>query len=163
MPVLTLAAEHGVPVRGYISCAVDCPFEGAIAPAAVASVVARLQDLGCQEIALSDTIGRGRPEAVHAMVTAALNEIDATRLAGHFHDTSGTALANVDVAWNLGLRTFDSAVAGLGGCPYAPGAAGNLRSGTLVDHFETRGIATGVDRMRLAEVERQLANRLAAS
>ncbi|CCV15981.1 hydroxymethylglutaryl-CoA lyase [Mesorhizobium sp. STM 4661] len=157
VPVLTLAAEHALPVRGYVSCAVDCPYEGPVEPGATAKIVARLRDLGCAEIAVADTIGKATPERVHAMVEAALEEAEAARLAGHFHDTSGLALANVDAAWELGLRVFDSAAGGLGGCPYAPGAAGNLRSGALVEHFASRGIATGVDRALLAEIENQLA------
>jgi len=156
-PVITWAAEYALPVRGYVSCAVDCPYEGPIEPSAAAKVVARLRDLGCAEIAVADTIGKATPERVHAMVLACLAEAEATQLAGHFHDTGGMALANVDAAWNLGLRVFDSAVGGLGGCPYAPGAAGNLRSGALVEHFASRGIATGINSELLANVENMLA------
>ncbi|TPM92643.1 hydroxymethylglutaryl-CoA lyase [Mesorhizobium sp. B2-1-3A] len=156
-PVIALAAEHGLPVRGYVSCAVDCPYEGPIEPGAAAKVVARLRDLGCAEIAVADTIGKATPERVHAMVLACLAEAEATQLAGHFHDTGGMALANVDAAWSLGLRVFDSAVGGLGGCPYAPGAAGNLRSGALVEHFASKGIATGINSELLANVENMLA------
>jgi hydroxymethylglutaryl-CoA lyase len=157
-PVITLAAEHSLPVRGYVSCALDCPYEGQVEPGATARVVARLRDLGCTEIAVADTIGRASPERVHAMVRAALEETEVARLAGHFHDTGGLALANVDVAWDLGLRIFDSAAGGLGGCPYAPGAAGNLRSGALIDHFASKGIVTGVNRELLAGVENMLIN-----
>lgn len=158
VPVIALAAEHALPVRGYVSCAVDCPYEGPIEPAAAAKVVARLRDLGCAEIAVADTIGMATPERVHAMVLACLAEAEATQLAGHFHDTGGMALANVDAAWSLGLRVFDSAAGGLGGCPYAPGAAGNLRSGALVEHFASRGIATGINSELLANVENMLAD-----
>ncbi|MER8830918.1 hydroxymethylglutaryl-CoA lyase [Mesorhizobium sp. M0938] len=159
VPVMALAAEHALPVRGYVSCAVDCPYEGPIEPGATAKIVARLRDLGCAEIAVADTIGRATPERVHAMVLAALEEAEAARLAGHFHDTSGLALANVDAAWDLGLRVFDSSAGGLGGCPYAPGAAGNLRSGALVEHFASRRIATGINRELLADIENMLAGR----
>lgn len=153
IPVFALAADAGIPVRSYISCALDCPYEGSIAPAAVARVVARLCDLGDGEIVPSDTIGKGTPESTLHMIRAVLDEVPAVRLAGHFHDTHGRAIENVEVAWALGVRVFDSAVGGLGGCPYAPGAAGNLSTGLLVDYFENKGIATGIDRQRLAEVE----------
>ncbi|MFA6157464.1 hydroxymethylglutaryl-CoA lyase [Mesorhizobium sp.] len=153
VPVIALAAEHGLPVRGYVSCAVDCPYEGPMQPGAAAKVVARLRDLGCAEIAVADTIGKATPDRVHAMVLAVLEEAEAERLAGHFHDTGGLALANVDAAWDLGLRVFDSSVGGLGGCPYAPGAAGNLRSGALVGHFASKGIETGIDQALLASLE----------
>ena len=157
VPVLQRAFEAGMPVRGYVSCAVDCPYEGPIAPSQVAKVVARLRDLGCAEIALSDTIGRATPERVSEMVKAALNEAPAPLFAGHFHDTGGLALANVDAAWALGLRIFDSAVGGLGGCPYAPGAAGNLATGALVRHFAGRNIETGIDLGRLRSAEEWVA------
>lgn len=157
VPVIAVAREHGVPVRGYVSCAIDCPYEGAIAPGAVAGVVARLRDLGCAEIAVADSIGRATPERVRDMVLAVLDEASSEILAGHFHDTAGLALANVDVAWELGIRVFDSAVGGLGGCPYAPGAAGNLATGALVTHLENKGIATGIDRRRIAEIEAGIA------
>lgn len=149
-PVLALAETAGVPVRGYVSCALDCPYEGEIAPEAVADVTARLLALGCGEIALSDTIGKGTPERTARMVEAALAVAPAGRLAGHFHDTAGRAIANVEAAWRLGLRVFDGAVGGLGGCPYAPGAAGNVATEALVAHFTGKGVATHVDAGRLA-------------
>lgn len=148
-PVMALAERAGVPVRGYVSCALDCPYEGKIAPEAVAAVSAELLELGCTEIALSDTLGRGTPERTAAMVEAALQRAPAPILAGHFHDTSGQAIANVEAAWQLGLRVFDGSVGGLGGCPYAPGAAGNLATERLVAHFAAKRIATGVDLVRL--------------
>jgi hydroxymethylglutaryl-CoA lyase len=156
-PVMALARRAGVPVRGYVSCALDCPYEGPIAPEAVAAVSAELLALGCNEIALSDTLGRGTPDRTAAMVEAALQRAPASMLAGHFHDTSGQAVANVEAAWQLGLRVFDGSVGGLGGCPYAPGAAGNLATERLVAHFAARGIETGVDLARL----RALAERVA--
>jgi len=158
VPVLRRASEAGMPVRGYVSCAVDCPYEGPIEPSKAAKVVARLRGLGCAEIALSDTIGRARPDQVAAMVKAALNEAPASLFAGHFHDTGGFALANVAVAWDLGLRVFDSAVGGLGGCPYAPGAAGNLATGALARLFASRKIETGVDLARLGLAEQWVAD-----
>lgn len=159
-PVMTLAARAGVPVRGYVSCALDCPYEGEIAPEAVAAVTAELLALGCNEIALSDTLGRGTPERTATMVEAALRRAPATMLAGHFHDTSGRAIANVEAAWELGLRVFDGAVGGLGGCPYAPGAAGNLATERLAAHFAAQGIETGVDIAHLRTAARWIAAHL---
>lgn len=144
-PVLALAAAAGARVRGYVSCALDCPYEGEIAPAAVAEVAARLHDMGCFEIAVADTIGRGTPERTARMLDAVLLGVPAERLAGHFHDTGGMAIANVAAAFEMGVTVFDGAVGGLGGCPYAPGAAGNLATEKLVAYFEGRGITTGVD------------------
>lgn len=159
-PVMRLAERAGVPVRGYVSCALDCPYEGEIAPDAVAIVSAELLALGCGEIALSDTLGRGTPERTQAMVEATLRRAPAAMLAGHFHDTSGQAIANVEVAWRLGLHIFDGAVGGSGGCPYAPGAAGNLATERLVAHFEAKGISTGVDLAALERAGRWIGARL---
>lgn len=145
IPVVAAAKEDGVPVRGYVSCVTDCPFDGAVAPGDVAAVVAALRDLGCYEISLGDTIGRGRPEAVDAMLSAVLGEMEASRLAGHFHDTSGRALANIDVALARGLRVFDASVGGLGGCPYAPGAAGNVATEAVLAHVTAAGFMTGLE------------------
>jgi len=144
-PVLALAAAAGARVRGYVSCALDCPYEGEIAPAAVTEVATRLHDMGCFEIAIADTIGRGTPERTARMLDAVLSRVPADRLAGHFHNTGGLAIANVAVAFGKGIRVFDGAVGGLGGCPYAPGAAGNLATEKLVAHFERQGVSTGVD------------------
>lgn len=159
-PVMALAERAGVPVRGYVSCALDCPYEGEIAPEAVAAVTAELLALGCDEIALSDTLGRGTPERTAAMVGAALRRAPATMLAGHFHDTSGQAIANVETAWRLGLRIFDGAVGGTGGCPYAPGAAGNLATERLVAHFAAKGVATGIDLSALRRTAQWIGSRL---
>lgn len=159
-PVMTLAARAGVPVRGYVSCALDCPYEGPVAPEAVAVVASDLLELGCNEIALSDTLGHGTSARTQAMIEATLRRAPATMLAGHFHDTSGRALANVDAAWALGLRIFDGSVGGLGGCPYAPGAAGNLATERLVAHFAGRGVETGVDPARLSTLARWVAAQL---
>lgn len=148
-PVMALAEKANIRVRGYVSCALDCPYEGEIAPQAVAEVGARLADMGCHEIAVSDTIGRGTPERTSRMVETVLGRVPAEQLAGHFHDTSGRAIANVEAAWNLGVSVFDGSVSGLGGCPYAPGAAGNLATEKLVAHFATKGIDTGIDADRL--------------
>ncbi len=156
-PLMQAAQEAGMPVRGYVSCAVECPYSGAVSPAAVRDVAAALDEMGCYEISLADTIGRAAPEATFAMLKTVVDVIAPDRLAGHFHDTGGFALRNVDVALELGLRCFDSAVGGLGGCPYAPGAKGNLSTTALVAMLEGRGFHTGIDRARLAEAENLIA------
>ncbi len=145
-PVLEAAQRLGVPVRGYVSCVTDCPFEGAVEPAQVARVAGRLFEMGCYEISLGDTLGRGLPERVDAMLGAVLDVVPVARLAGHFHDTGGQALQNVEVALARGLRVFDAAVGGLGGCPYAPGAAGNVASEAVMERVEALGYATGLKR-----------------
>lgn len=150
-PVAEAAAEAGVSLRGYVSCITDCPFEGPTEPAAVASVVARLLDLGCREVALGETLGRATPERVSAMLDAVLEVAGPDLLAGHFHDTGGHALANVEVCLGHGLRVFDAAVGGLGGCNYAPGAPGNLATESLAARLAELGHATGVDPVRLNE------------
>jgi hydroxymethylglutaryl-CoA lyase len=144
-PVARLAKAAGVPLRGYISCCLDCPFEGEIAPSAVADVGRRLADVGCDEIAVSDTLGRGTPARTKRAFEAVLAHLPAARLAGHFHDTFGHAIENVQAAYDVGVRVFDGAVGGLGGCPYAPGAAGNLATERLVAHFLERGMNLGID------------------
>jgi hydroxymethylglutaryl-CoA lyase len=150
-PVAEAALARGVPVRGYVSCVVECPYDGAVAPEAVARVVAALRDMGCYEVSLGDTIGRGAPEAVDAMLAAVLDEIEAGKLAGHFHDTGGRALDNIEVSLGRGLRVFDAAVGGLGGCPYAPGAAGNVATEAVAARLEALGYDTGLDTGVLAE------------
>ena len=144
-PVAERALAEGVSLRGYVSCVTDCPFDGRTEPAQVAAVAARLFDLGCREVSLGDTVGRGVPETVDAMLGAVLGIAEAERLAGHFHDTNGRALENVEVALDRGLRVFDSAVGGLGGCPYAPGAAGNLATEKLAKRLDDLGHFTGRD------------------
>ncbi|MDX5356400.1 MAG: hydroxymethylglutaryl-CoA lyase [Rhodobacterales bacterium] len=150
-PVAERAAADGMPVRGYVSCVTDCPYDGPVAPGAVARVVAALRDMGCYEVSLGDTIGQGRPETIAAMLEAVLQELPADRLAGHYHDTAGRALENITVSLELGLRVFDAAVGGLGGCPYAPGAAGNVATEAVIAHVEALGYATGLDRAIIAE------------
>ncbi|WP_370046408.1 MULTISPECIES: hydroxymethylglutaryl-CoA lyase [Salipiger] len=144
-PVAEAATARGVPVRGYVSCVVECPYDGAVAPEAVARVVAALRDMGCYEVSLGDTIGRGTPEAVDAMLAVVLSQMPAERLAGHFHDTSGQALDNIEVALGRGLRVFDAAVGGLGGCPYAPGAAGNVATEAVAARLSALGYEHGLD------------------
>ncbi|MCL4189688.1 MAG: hydroxymethylglutaryl-CoA lyase [Rhodobacteraceae bacterium] len=147
--VAAAALADGVALRGYVSCVTDCPYEGEVAPAAVARVAAALAAMGCGEVSLGDTIGRGTPGRVAAMLEAVLGVLPPGRLAGHFHDTGGQALANVGVALDAGLRVFDSAAGGLGGCPYAPGAAGNLATEALAAFLTREGWETGVDTARL--------------
>ncbi len=150
VPVMDAAQAAGVPVRGYVSCVVECPYDGAVAPADVARVAGALRDMGCYEISLGDTIGRATPDAVDAMLDAVLAVVPAGMLAGHFHDTGGRALDNIAVALARGVRVFDAAVGGLGGCPYAPGAAGNVATEAVHDRLEALGFDTGLDRDVLA-------------
>ena len=148
-PVVEAARERRVRVRGYISCAAGCPYEGEVAPRAVASLASRLYEMGCYEISLGDTIGVGTPGKIRTMIEAVAKRVPVAKLAGHYHDTYGQALANIYASLELGVRTFDSSVAGLGGCPYAKGATGNVASEDLAYLLEGLGIATGVDLIKL--------------
>lgn len=144
-PVLETANAEGIRVRGYVSCVVECPYDGPVAPHQVAQVAERLWQMGCYEISLGDTIGRGTPEAVDAMLVAVADAVPVAHLAGHFHDTAGRAIENIEVALARGVRVFDAAVGGLGGCPYAPGAAGNVATERVHDRLATLGYETGLD------------------
>ena len=146
LPILAAARADGLPVRAYVSCTVDCPFDGPTPPGAVASLAAHLLDLGCYEVSLADTIGRATPEGVEAMLRAVLQVAPAARLAGHYHDTGGRACDNIEASLAMGLRVFDAAVGGLGGCPYAPGAAGNVATEAAMARIEALGYATGLNR-----------------
>ncbi|MFC3165931.1 hydroxymethylglutaryl-CoA lyase [Ciceribacter thiooxidans] len=159
-PVMEAAKVAGVPVRGYVSCVVACPYEGSVVPEAVRLVAERLVGLGCREISLGDTIGAGTPDTVSAMLDEVLRSVPVQQLAGHFHDTGDRALANVEAALDRGLRTFDSAVGGLGGCPYAPGAKGNVATGPLLDLLERRGFETGIDPEKLKRAEAFIKERI---
>jgi hydroxymethylglutaryl-CoA lyase len=160
-PVLRAAHERGVTVRGYVSCVLGCPFEGAIAPAAVAAVADSLYQMGCHEISLGDTIGIGTPGRTTAMLEAVARRVPIERLAGHFHDTYGQALANVYAALLQGVAVFDASVAGLGGCPYAPGASGNLATEDLLYLLDGLGIDTGVQLQALLAADRYICAALA--
>ncbi len=149
-PVVEAALDAGIPVRGYVSCVTDCPYDGPTPPAQVAAVARALFEMGCYEISLGDTIGQGRPESVTAMLKAVLDEVPADRLAGHFHDTAGRALENIAASLELGVRVFDAAVGGLGGCPYAPGAAGNVATEAVDARLRALGFETGLDAEKLA-------------
>jgi hydroxymethylglutaryl-CoA lyase len=144
-PVFERAGADGVPVRAYVSVVCGCPYEGEVALGAVVALVRQLQDLGAAEISLGDTLGVGQPRQVRELVRAVAGEVALERVALHLHDTYGRALANAQAGFEAGVRGFDASLAGLGGCPYAPGASGNLASEDLVDLFESQGIATGVD------------------
>ena len=152
-PVMAAAKVAGIPVRGYVSCVVACPYDGTTDPDDVLGVAAKLLAMGCYEISLGDTIGAGGPDDIKRLLDTLTPEIPAERLAGHFHDTGGRALANVDAALEYGLRRFDAAVGGLGGCPYAPGAKGNLATSPLIRHLHEAGYETGVDMGKLGIAE----------
>lgn len=144
-PLVQRAKAEGIRVRGYVSCVVECPYDGLTAPEQVAQVGALMRAMGCYEISLGDTLGRAEPEQIDAMLGAVLNEIPADEIAGHYHDTGGRALANIEASLALGVRVFDAAVGGLGGCPYAPGAAGNVATEAVVEMLLRKGYQTGLD------------------
>jgi len=148
-PVLTRAKADGVKVRGYISCVLGCPFDGEIKPQAVADVAKTLWELGCYEISLGDTIGVGTPLKAKEMLRAVAAHVPAKNLAMHFHDTYGQALANLYAGMEEGVRVIDSAAGGLGGCPFAPGATGNVATEDVVYMLEGMGVRTGVDMQKL--------------
>jgi hydroxymethylglutaryl-CoA lyase len=159
-PVAEAARAAGVSVRGYVSCVLGCPYQGDIAPAAVAEVAQRLVTLGCAEISLGDTIGVGTPARAQAMIEAVAERVPIERLAIHFHDTYGQALANILACLERGVAAIDSSVAGLGGCPYAKGASGNVASEDVLYMLNGLGIETGVDLARLAEAGRSICRHL---
>jgi len=148
-PVLAAARRAKIRVRGYISCVAGCPYEGSVKPQAVAAVAKELVDMGCYEISLGDTIGVGTPGKIRALIDGVAKKVPVGRLAGHYHDTYGQALANVYASLEAGVTTFDSSVSGLGGCPYAKGATGNVATEDLVYMLEGLGIETGVDLTKL--------------
>ena len=144
-PVMDIARAHDLPVRGYVSCVVECPYDGAVPPGNVARVAAALWDMGCHEISLGDTLGKARPEEIRAMLKVVKDVVPVEALAGHYHDTAGRALENIEASYEMGIRVFDAAVGGLGGCPYAPGAAGNVATESVAAHFAKHEIETGLD------------------
>jgi len=159
-PVVKAAKQHGLAVRGYISCVAGCPYQGAVAPEAVADVAAALYRMGCYEISLGDTIGVGTPGRIQAMLAAVAKAVPMEKLAAHFHDTYGQALANLYAAMELGVATMDSSVAGLGGCPYAKGASGNVATEDVVYLLDGLGIETGVDLELVFEAGRFICTQL---
>ncbi|MBM3548046.1 MAG: hydroxymethylglutaryl-CoA lyase [Alphaproteobacteria bacterium] len=159
-PVMAAARAEGMRVRGYVSCVLGCPYEGEIAPTAVASVSRRLLEMGAYEISLGDTIGVGTPAKAQAMLKAVGESVPVANTAVHFHDTYGQALANILASLELGVAVIDSSVAGLGGCPYAKGASGNVASEDVLYLLNGLGISTGVDLPKLAEVGRFISGHL---
>ena len=150
VPVVEAAQNAGVPVRGYVSCITDCPFDGPTPPEAVVRAVEGLRRLAPMPVSLGDTIGAGTPETVTRVIKAVAEVMPIADVAGHFHDTGGRALDNVQAALELGVRVFDAAVGGLGGCPYAPGAPGNVATEAVVERVEALGYSTGLDHAALA-------------
>lgn len=151
-PVVAAASALEIPVRGYVSCVVGCPYEGAVAPEQAAAVARTLFEMGCYEVSLGDTIGVGNPASVQRLIEACARQIPLERLAGHYHDTYGMAIANIHASLQLGVATFDASVAGLGGCPYARGASGNVATEDVVYLLHGLGIETGIDLAKLALV-----------
>ncbi|KRD55370.1 hydroxymethylglutaryl-CoA lyase [Acidovorax sp. Root275] len=149
--VIEVALESKLRVRGYVSCVLGCPYKGDIAPERVSEVALMLSEMGCHEISLGDTIGRGNPNSTRRMLEACIRVIPASQLAGHYHDTYGMAIANIVASLELGLRTFDSSVSGLGGCPYATGASGNVATEDVVYLLHGLGHETGIDLPKLIQ------------
>jgi hydroxymethylglutaryl-CoA lyase len=160
LPVLAEARDRGVKVRGYVSCVIACPYEGAVAPQQVAAVVQRLADIGCHEVSLGDTIGVGTPASVQRMLEAVARHVPLQQLAGHYHDTYGMAVANVHASYQFGLRCFDASVGGLGGCPYAKGATGNVATEEVVYLLHGLGADTGIDLDALVDVAAWISSQL---
>jgi hydroxymethylglutaryl-CoA lyase len=151
-PVAKAAIDRGLAVRGYVSCVIACPYDGHTDPKEAAQMAVRLVELGCTEISLGDTIGVGEPDQVRRLIEAVAALIPRDQLAMHFHDTYGRAIANVQASLEEGISTFDSSVAGLGGCPFAPGAPGNVSTEAVLDLLASLGIETGVDRAAVGEI-----------
>ncbi|MBS0486234.1 MAG: hydroxymethylglutaryl-CoA lyase [Proteobacteria bacterium] len=160
-PVMERARSDGVAVRGYVSTVLGCPYQGEVPLADVVRVAKRLHDLGCYEISLGDTIGIGTPARARMMLAAVAQDVPMSALAVHFHDTRGQALANILACLELGVGVVDSAVSGVGGCPYAHGATGNVASEDVVYMLHGMGISTGIDLPKLIETGRWLSARLA--
>jgi hydroxymethylglutaryl-CoA lyase len=153
-PILLESKKYDIKVRGYVSCVLGCPYEGEIKPERVADVAAALYEMGCYEVSLGDTIGTGTPGRTKAMLEACARRVPMEKLAGHYHDTYGQALANIYASLETGVATFDAAVAGLGGCPYAAGASGNVATEDVIYMLDGLGVRTGVDLKRLVEIGR---------
>ena len=149
--VTARAKADGIPFRGYVSCAMGCPYEGKVAVSAVVDVAEKLYAMGCYEISLGDTIGVGNPRQTAELVRALSQSVPLDAIALHLHDTRGTALANIVAGLEQGVRAFDSAAGGLGGCPYAPGASGNVATEDLVYMLEGMGVRTGIDLDKLVQ------------
>ena len=163
MPVIARAKADGIKVIGYVSCVLGCPYDGDVKPAAVVAVAKKLWDLGCQEVLLGDTIGVGTPLKTRQLLRAVGSEMPMTNIGMHFHDTYGQALANICAGMEEGSRLIDSAAGGLGGCPYAPGATGNVATEDVVYMLEGMGISTGVDLQKLVTATNEIAKILGKS
>ena len=159
-PVLAMAKEARVKVRGYVSCVLGCPYQGEVPPAAVTDVAWALFEMGCYEISLGDTIGRGTPEKTKAMIEQTARRVPLKKLAGHYHDTFGMAIANIYASLQMGVSVFDASVGGLGGCPYANGASGNVASEDVVWLLQGLGIDCGVDLDRLVDTAAWISGQL---
>jgi len=163
VPVVEAARAAGVRVRGYVSCVLGCPYEGEVAPEAVAGVAATLFDMGCYEVSLGDTIGTGTPGKTRRMLDAVARRVPIDKLAGHYHDTYGQALVNIYASLQAGVATFDASVAGLGGCPYAAGASGNVATEDVVYMLDGLGVETGIRLDALVETSAWICERLGRS
>lgn len=150
-PILENASNHNIKVRGYVSCVLGCPYEGEVPPGRVAEVAGALFEMGCYEVSLGDTIGTGTPAKTKAMIEACAQRVPMAQLAGHYHDTYGQALANIYASLECGVRGFDASVSGLGGCPYAAGASGNVATEDVVYMLHGLGVRTGIDLDRLVD------------
>jgi hydroxymethylglutaryl-CoA lyase len=157
--VAEAAHEKGIPVRGYISCVVNCPYDGVTAPSAVAMVAKELMTMGCYELSLGDTTGHAYPEDIQKMLSAVQDAVPDAVLAGHYHDTAGRALDNIEASIAKGVRVYDAAIGGLGGCPYAPGASGNVATEAVGERLAGLGYETGLD-MAILEQAAQMARAL---
>jgi len=151
-PIVSAASALEIPVRGYVSCVVGCPYEGAIDPHKAADVAKILFDMGCYEVSLGDTVGVGNPASIQRMIEACAKVVPIKKLAGHYHDTYGMAIANIYASLQMGMAVFDSSIAGLGGCPYAKGASGNVATEDVVYLLQGLGIETGIDLAKLAAI-----------
>jgi len=162
-PVIAAAKANEIPVRGYVSCVAGCPYEGEIEASVVAKVSKTLYEMGCYEISLGDTIGIGNPKTISNMLSAVLTEVPVEKLAIHCHDTYGRALANICTSLDAGVRTIDSSVAGLGGCPYAKGASGNVATEDVLDLLSGLGLDHGIDLNQVIEIGNSISNKLGRS
>jgi len=160
LPIMEAARLHGITVRGYVSCVLGCPYEGDVDPKQVAAVANELIAMGCYEVSLGDTIGTGTPGATRELFNTVAGQIPRSRLAGHFHDTYGQALANIYASLEEGIQVFDSSVAGLGGCPYAKGASGNVASEDVLYMLNGLGIETGIDLEKLIAAGQRISDLL---
>lgn len=160
VPVMALAKKNKIKVRGYLSTCFYCPFEGKIKPQKVITLAKRLIKMGCYEVSIGDTLGAANPKEVKTLIQGLKKSIKVKKIAMHFHDTRGTALSNILQSYQLGVTTFDSSLGGLGGCPYAPGAQGNVSTEDVVYMFEGMGVKTGVDLKKLIEVNHWMAKQM---